>query len=366
MSLGHGSSIVTDGLVFYYDMGNTIKSWKGKPTTNLVNSPNLNNITSVDIPQEAQQAGITGYSSYSTGYAVFNRATASTSGVNTFNFSVWMRSPTGNSTYLMYVYTGVGGDGGWQHFGAGSLTTSWQRINATRTLTAGTVTSIQIYRYNQTGTIDICAPQLELNSFMTPFVIGTRSSTQAIKDLTNNNIITINSLTYGSNNTFSFDGNNYLYIPSINFSNAQTIEIWLKPTENDATRRNPYNQAYGGYGTWTHEPGGQINYYYGDSGVDNTPYVGHASTFTVTQNETACVCTTRDTSQSKWYKNGVFDTSYTHSYGTLATTSTNIQIGSGYAGGYIGDIFNVKLYNRALSSLEVLQNFEALRKRFNI
>ena len=35
MGLGHFPRIVTDGLVFCTDMGNT-KSWKGKPTTNLV------------------------------------------------------------------------------------------------------------------------------------------------------------------------------------------------------------------------------------------------------------------------------------------------------------------------------------------
>jgi hypothetical protein len=34
MSLNHSPKIVTDGLVFYYDMTNTKKSWKGKPTTN--------------------------------------------------------------------------------------------------------------------------------------------------------------------------------------------------------------------------------------------------------------------------------------------------------------------------------------------
>ena len=35
MALGHSPSIVTNGLVFAYDMGNPQKSWKGAPTTNL-------------------------------------------------------------------------------------------------------------------------------------------------------------------------------------------------------------------------------------------------------------------------------------------------------------------------------------------
>jgi hypothetical protein len=39
MGLGHGTNIAsTKNLVFAYDMGNTLKSWKGKPTTNTINA----------------------------------------------------------------------------------------------------------------------------------------------------------------------------------------------------------------------------------------------------------------------------------------------------------------------------------------
>ena len=34
MALGHSPQTVTNGLVFYYDMGNPQKSWKGAPTFN--------------------------------------------------------------------------------------------------------------------------------------------------------------------------------------------------------------------------------------------------------------------------------------------------------------------------------------------
>ena len=39
MSSHHNPRIVTDGLVFAYDMNNAVKSWKGKPTENLVPDP---------------------------------------------------------------------------------------------------------------------------------------------------------------------------------------------------------------------------------------------------------------------------------------------------------------------------------------
>mgnify|MGYP000279734502 CR=1 FL=1 len=39
MSLAHNPSIATNGLIMYYDMNNTQKSWKGSPTTNLITYP---------------------------------------------------------------------------------------------------------------------------------------------------------------------------------------------------------------------------------------------------------------------------------------------------------------------------------------
>lgn len=212
----------------------------------------------------------------------------------------------------------------------------------------------------------VAASQLEKGTIPSPYVYGSRSNTESIIDLTGNRTVTVNSISDSADGLYYFDGTNSLTIPSIDFPNEQTIEIWLRPKEGDGARRNPYNQAYGGYGTWTHEPSGQINYYYGDGAGNLQPYVGHTSTFTVAQNELACVCTTRNTSQSIWFKNGVQYNSLNHSYGSLATHTTDITIGSGYAGAYIGDILSVKLWNRALTPAEVKASFESSRKRFGL
>lgn len=42
MGAHSGSDIVNNGLVFYYDMNNSTKSWKGQPTTNYLPSPGTN------------------------------------------------------------------------------------------------------------------------------------------------------------------------------------------------------------------------------------------------------------------------------------------------------------------------------------
>ena len=49
--------------------------------------------------------------------------------------------------------------------------------------------------------------------------------------------------------------------------------MWLRPLVYTSGRRNPWDQAYGGYGTWTHEQGeSNINNYFGDAGSNTSPY----------------------------------------------------------------------------------------------
>ncbi len=176
MSLAHSPQIVTNGLAFYYDMSNPQKSWQGRPTINLVSNPNAAiNVITDDIPQGIGGKNVTGYASYSTDYAVLTLGTTSTAATGkTFTYSLWMRSPGAQSTYLMYVFDGTGPDGGWWNFGSGTLTQQWQRYTGTVSVMTGTVQYIRIYRLNQVGTIQIAAPQFEESTFATPFVLGTR------------------------------------------------------------------------------------------------------------------------------------------------------------------------------------------------
>ena len=51
--------------------------------------------------------------------------------------------------------------------------------------------------------------------------------------------------------------------------------------------------------------------------------------------------------------------------GDIRTTSNILNIGRGWEGSYSGSIFNVQIYNRALTANEVFQNYESTRERFN-
>ena len=175
--------------------------------------------------------------------------------------------------------------------------------------------------------------------------------------------------TWNSSGYFAFNGiSNYGVItntPTLNFSTAQTVLIVMNHNVTTA-RPNPWNQAYAGYGTWTHEGGGSMNYFYGNGGGDTSPYTALTSGSTPT-NTWYGMCVTRDTSTVNWYLNNTNQTTMANPYGVLANTTQNIQIGLGYTGNYwLGNISMILAYNRALSSAEVAQNYNAYRGRYGV
>lgn len=165
-----------------------------------------------------------------------------------------------------------------------------------------------------------------------------------------------------------FDGTNDRFIvyaneTSLSFKQGQTVGILMYHTYSSG-RRNPWNQAYGGYGTWTHEQGNNINYYYGGSGANASPYSSINSS-TTPRSTWNYMVVSRSSSTVKWFKNGTEISSSTTTYTPMsATTTANITIGQGYAGWWIGNMVLVQAYNRGLTPAEVYRNYNALKNRF--
>ena len=169
-----------------------------------------------------------------------------------------------------------------------------------------------------------------------------------------------------ANGIISFDGtDDFATITtdgtgSLDFRQEQTVIMWLKHSFTSG-RRNPWDQAYGGYGTWTHESGSYINYYYGSTGGNSSPYTNRGSGNT-SRNIWNMMTVTRGSSV-KWYTNESLINSAGLVY-TPSVTTANIRIGRGYAGYWIGDMGLVMAYNRELSSDEVSAVYNAYKGRF--
>jgi hypothetical protein len=186
----------------------------------------------------------------------------------------------------------------------------------------------------------------------------------------NNHATMFNGLTYNSSGWMEFDGvDDYCTIPynaavMDSWKTEQTVAIWTYHTTTIG-RRNPWNQAYGGYGTWTLELGDSMNYYYGNAGIDNNPYTSINSN-PISRGVWNYLTITRNTSTVTWYVNGVVIRSNANLYGVLTTTAQPITIGDGYVDNWLGRMSVIQAYNRALTSAEVLQNYNALKGRYGL
>lgn len=389
MAVNYNPSIATDGLVLCLDPSNG-KSFSPnvhpKPTdiygwitagSNCTLSRDTISSPVGNTPLKMVQTGNDPYTnSYSGGAGIWKLSPAAVG--QTWTVSVWVKAS--QPIQIEGCWIAEQDASGNYLTGGGSpnptIGTDWVRISGTRTI-ANASTAFVGLRLDgtQTGgsgiTIWWDGLQLEQSSSASTFNARTNTNISAMLDLVSSTAGTISGYPSFAGNALTFNGSSqYITIPyaaKYNFNLAQTIAIWLKPTEADANRRNPYNHAYGGGGTITHEPSGSFNYYCGAAGVNGSPYIGFTSSFIVAQNEMAYITLTRDTNTISWYKNGVLSNTTENPYGNgIVTGTSDITIGNGYAGYYMGNIGAVQLYTRCLTAAEVNENFNALRGRFGI
>ena len=383
MSLAHSPSIVTNGLAFYYDMSNPQKSWKGQPTTNYVANAdtmagwnNYSNTANGTPAQFITDLGTTGYRMDNVGSwnGVYKSVTVPSTG--TYTFSAWIKWIGGSSNVTgggVYI-SGWGGGDSATHTNR-TLPGQWQRISITLNCTTTSMT-FYLISYGGTNNADnsswqVTMPQIEAGSYVTPFVNGTRSNTQAIKDLTNNNTITASALTYNSDNTFSFNGSNQFIncgtggALTLGNNGAFTASAWIRISalknysgiisKVESSRPGTYS-----FMCCAHNDG-TLNFY------NNSSWY-YSNNVGITTNTWYNVAFSFNGSTMSYYVNGV--AAGTSALTWSETTAHNVFVGSWYSPNtsydFNGTIANAQLYNRGLSAAEVLQNFNALRGRYGI
>lgn len=220
------------------------------------------------------------------------------------------------------------------------------------------------YFFPSSGNIiyDLAHIQIETGSVANSWTNSSRSTTQAILDLTNNDTITATSLTYNSDGTFSFNGsNNYMTATGSAFTSgmtAYTIMFWAR---RDAESRMPVSSLTGTSFYWY----GDNSWKYQHGGVNGEHY--YSKPTSIPLGTWGHYCVTYNGSTISIYRQGILQSSVASS-GT-ADWSMGMQIGywqggSGYQ--WQGRIDTVSMYNKALSATEVQQNFNALRGRYGI
>jgi len=174
-----------------------------------------------------------------------------------------------------------------------------------------------------------------------------------------------NGVGYNSANQGSlvFDGSNdYVDLNTNNIitgTNAFTFDVFYKVTNATVDA-----EIFGNYGIGNTNSTIWISGRYGVYINANAPYFQGAPLGAGTYH----MAFTRDSSGNcVLYKNGIQDGTATNS--TSIVVGQNFRIGSDV--GSIGEVFGgniytIKVYNRALSSSEVLQNYNALRGRFGL
>lgn len=201
MGLAHSPSIVTDGLVFAYDMGNTRKSFKGTPTINRFTLPEVD-VNGFGVQNSTftrvRTGNFAGYDILPTDYVwrynvsgndcPYHGWDISTTigSVVTFSFDYYIDPSTANypiTNYLANFENAGSGVGGSVGDPTPSITGVWKTAYMTSTAAATGLSRCLLYpgacggRLGDAGFILYRNPQVEFNTpggLPTPFVAGTR------------------------------------------------------------------------------------------------------------------------------------------------------------------------------------------------
>jgi hypothetical protein len=392
MAASNGPNTIENGLVLSYDMGNGKKSWKGAPTTNLYtdgdfSSQALHPVRSgtwaiVADPRNNAKKVLKATPSGSNQYHGRD-ITVTVSSVYSLQMEVYVSADFDGTNVQMYPEQGGGGANIAYNL---SNKGTWQLLKFNGK--SATTTNIRMLAYVlsafTTGYVLISNVQVELSSFATPFINGTRSNTQAILDWTGKNTITANSLTYNVDGTASFgSSDNNLQVPhstNFNFNGTFTVSAWIKI--NSFNTSSIYNIVSKKASFNNTQKGWSCQYDYRTTGVlqfrNNDGTVLNDSTPTSTIDNTSLLNQTTAWVNSVWVISGVNIFFYINgnqrqnSTATFTNTDTTNSIYIGKTVGSIADpaalmnLDNLNIYNRALTAAEVQQNFNALRGRYGL
>ena len=196
-----------------------------------------------------------------------------------------------------------------------------------------------------------------------------------INDLSGNgrNGVLTNGPTFSTANvgTISFDGTNDKIILNDTLATAfttlyWTTDIWFKINDGYSS----YDAMLGnGYPFQLYLHAGKIKAYLSSNAGGAAYFLsGMTSTQTLSVDTWYNLIFVRSNTAYYYYINGALDKTSSSNTSVMAAANQNAQIGNLWTTNdtYVwdGDISNVKIYNKALTPTEVLQNYNATKNRF--
>lgn len=422
MSTVINNKITTNGLIFAFDMGDK-KSYRGKPTSNIYADITTSSSIRTNtrhfwdghqwlVNTNYTHPGVEGPRGQYLGvvYKHTSGALNSTWSGNSYGYMLKSIAVTNGASFTLSAWTYVSEDcnisGMPTSIESATSTSSvagysvaydmsnkgkWQRIARSCVGDGANMNVIPVYP-QRTGVTDgsftgffmWAAPQFEAGTTVSPYAGDrdnyARSSSQSLVSLVRkqniNSFTVVNSLTYDDNmNTFSFDGSSSAQAYDLSATTGPngifeeyTVDLIFKPDVVES-HRNPFDACfgYGNYGPRLEmNSAGNLVWVHGNS-------AGSYTTTTVLVNGLQAnqyhhVTFVRRAGNFYSYYNGQFITSSADTYPNDGDRFVNVMFGRGYSTSserwFKGEIPIGRIYNRALNSNEVLNNFEATKARF--
>jgi hypothetical protein len=379
-------------------MGNTGKSWKGAPTTNLFSSP----LDMSDVSWAINSVVVVGdkielISATTASHYIFSDSSLITG----TQYTQSVLAKAGELTILQIApSTGFGGVGGFINYdlingvmnitgtGIGTITymgDGWYHCTYTETSTStgsGMMVFCLAQNINSTrlGSFSGAAgeglylkqPQIEANEFATPFVVGSRSTTNNLIDITGNHSLTSSNMQYNEDNTFEFTGVNSLVVCGIGndfFPLPEfAMEFWFRCDGTTPTTGTDNGLCGFTYGIATKVSPTYITFYL-DDGIAFTS-VSSPSIYNFHDSSWHHLVVQANSTMKYMYVDGVFVNSSPGSWsGSTRWPTSGCYIGQDINNSsfhFRGSIPITKLYNRMLTVDEVKRGFESTRGRFGI
>ena len=405
MAATAGPDIIEDGIVFYYDTGNTVKSYVGEPTENLFGttamafqsdypdftlhiqngSDNIGNFIIKDTVNAPWYTGLrvrdNGVRPLTTGvpYVVSFECQSPQHG---WSWSLdsnqyggdWDGNDSGRTSFTNLTFISTGGTTYTQ-----DMVNTWQKVQYVvymKSWSGGSPTAypldsffpdannIKIYYRN---------PQMEVSkTHATQYTPTSRSVTQGLLDMARNSTVNLTDVSFNSTAQITFDGTNDSLVVGNNATlknNNTSIEFVIKylNTPNgdiiqfgvgSGTYAQYYYRAYSGYSFWNWYPVGTG---YGEIAIPN-------AALPLNQYH-HIVMTGDDQGYVQFYINGIMQIGATRTSNTQPSnwTPADLTVGGFSWDGYSSSAIPlVKIYNKVLTASEIQQNYNATKGRFGL